>query len=141
MVKFLVKEPVYNSSVQFIICKYFEDCKKALKNWETDGVGLDDSDGKSWSVRTPKGKIYRYVWVSEFGTGILSHEVFHACFLIFQNKGMETVSVENEEALAYLIGYYMKTAVAKAYDLGADKVPVLSREGKGRKDAFKSKKQ
>lgn len=81
---------------------------KSRKIERDDQIDISEDIGGYW--RIPENSKYPHiVWVRKFDNYYtLTHELVHLALAIMKNKGIP-VDLANEEMIAYLVEYYVKT--------------------------------
>jgi len=122
--KFILSEPVYETSCTFLINEPLEAVKvlaqknATKKNYEkTYWIDFEKNQGTYFSFLQELDKEFRILHIPKFSwtvkdMAILGHEIAHLIFAIMSYKEIP-IKIENDETFCYLFEYYLRGAFDK----------------------------
>ena len=117
---FYIKEPVFNSGINFFINYTFESLNKELKRGGAEPLGNQYENVKGLSFADEhENTFYFYIWIPKLkwdlhGQCLLNHEISHSVLSIMEHKGIEIRPARESanETFCYLLEYYLYHACA-----------------------------
>jgi hypothetical protein len=111
------EEPVYDVTLIFI---KGGTCEEAIKVLDYLDVTYEphSGDAQSWyyavdSDHQKKGYVFSALWWDGKDLSHLTHEITHLVLSVFKDKSIE-ICYENQETIAYYVGYWTKTLLGKS---------------------------